>query len=316
MLRTRPVTGYILRRLWQAVLVLFAVSLLSFVLIFLSGDPVAVLVPLNARQEDMANIRHQYNLDQPIPVQYVLFLARAAGGDLGESFRYRTAALPLVLGRLPTTLLLACASVVLSTLISLPLGILAATRRGQPPDALTSFFALLAISMPSFWLGVILILVFAGGLRLLPASGSGTWQQLILPTITISAGSIGLLIRLVRRAVAETLRQPFVTTARSKGLSERAIAWGHVLRNSAIPVVTVMGLQFGALVGGSVVIETVFAWPGVGWLMIQSIEARDLPVIRAAVLVLAVFIVLINLGVDLLYTVLDPRIRLQARRSE
>jgi ABC-type dipeptide/oligopeptide/nickel transport system permease component len=307
------VTGYIVRRLWQAVLVLFAVSLLSFVLIFLSGDPFAVLVPLNARAEDMANIRHQYNLDQPLPVQYVLFLVKAASGDLGDSFRYRTAALPLVLGRLPTTLLLAAASVVLSTLISVPLGVLAASRKGRLPDGVASLIALLAISMPSFWLGVILILVFAGALRWLPASGSGTWQQLILPTITISAFSIGLLTRLVRRAVAETLRQPFVVTARSKGLNERAIAWGHVLRNSAIPVVTVMGLQFGALVGGSVVVETVFAWPGVGWLMIQSIEARDLPVIRAAVLILSIFIVLINLGVDVLYTVLDPRIRLEAR---
>jgi peptide/nickel transport system permease protein len=307
------VTGYILRRLWQAGLVLFAVSLLSFVLIFLSGDPVAALVPLNARAEDMANIRHQYNLDLPIPSQYALFLVNAARGDLGESFRYRTAALPLVLGRLPITLLLAAASVLLSTLISLPLGIVAATRRGRLPDTIASILSLLAISMPSFWLGVILILVFAGALRVLPASGSGTWQQLVLPTITISAFSIGLLTRLVRRAVAETLRQPFVTTARGKGLSERAIAWGHVLRNSAIPVVTVMGLQFGALVGGSVVVETVFAWPGVGWLMIQSIEARDVPVIRAAVLVLAVFIVLINLAVDVLYTLLDPRIRLDAR---
>lgn len=224
-------------------LVLFAVSLLSFVLIFLSDDPVAALVPLNARAEDMAKIRHQYNLDQPILAQYLLFVAKAFSGDLGESFRYKTAALPLVLGRLPTTLLLACASVVFSTAISLPLGVLAATRRGRFADGVASILALLAISMPSFWLGVILILVFAGALRVLPASGSGTWQQLVLPTITISAFSIGLLTRLVRRAVGETLRQPFVTTARAKGLSERAIAWVHVLRNGAISVVTVMGLH-------------------------------------------------------------------------
>ena len=306
-------SGYLLQRAWGAVLVLFAVSLLSFVLIFLSGDPVAVLVPLNARAEDMANIRRQYSLDQPIPVQYVLFLERVAQGDLGESFRYRTPALGLVLGRLPTTLLLAAASVVVSTLISVPLGVLSATRRGGVADAIATAGSLLAISMPSFWLGVILILLFAGALRVLPASGAGTWQQLILPTITISAFSIGLLTRLVRRAVGDTLRQPFVTTARAKGLDEQAIAWRHVVRNSAIPIVTVMGLQFGALVGGSVVVETVFAWPGVGWLMIQAIEARDLPVIRATVLVLAVFIVTINLVVDVLYTLLDPRIRLEAR---
>ena len=302
-----------LQRAWGAVLVLFAASLLSFVLIFLSGDPVAVLVPLNARAEDMANIRRQYSLDQPLPVQYLLFVERVTQGDLGESFRYRLPALELVLGRLPTTLLLAAASVLLSTLISVPVGVLAAARKGRLADAIATAGSLLAISMPSFWLGVILILVFAGALRVLPASGSGTWQQLILPTVTISAFSVGLLTRLVRRAVGETLRQPFVVTARAKGLRERTIAWRHVVRNSAIPIVTVMGLQFGALVGGSVVVETVFAWPGVGWLMIQAIEARDLPVIRAAVLVLAVFIVVINFLVDVLYSVLDPRIRLEVR---
>jgi ABC-type dipeptide/oligopeptide/nickel transport system permease component len=166
--------------------------------------------------------------------------------------------------------------------------------------------------MPSFWLGVICILVFAGGLRWLPASGSGSWQHLVLPTITVSTFTIGLLTRLVRRSVADTMGREYVTTARSKGLSERRIAWVHVLRNSAIPIVTVMGLQFGALLGGSVVVETVFAWPGVGWLMIQAIEARDLPVIRAAVLILAVFIVFINLVVDILYTWLDPRVKLRA----
>ncbi|MBV8716073.1 MAG: ABC transporter permease [Chloroflexi bacterium] len=303
-------SGYLVRRLWQSILVLFAVSVLSFVLIFLSGDPVAVLVPLNARPEDMDNVRHAYNLDQPIPIQYVLFLQQAAHGDLGDSFRYHSPALPLVLGRLPITLLLAAASILLTAAVSIPLGVFAATHEGGISDGLTTVGSLLAVSMPSFWLGVILILVFAGTMRALPASGAGTWQQLLLPTLTISAFGIGLLTRLVRRSVAETLRQPFVTTARGKGLGERAIAWGHVLRNSAIPVVTVMGLQLGALVGGSVVVETVFAWPGVGWLMIQSIEARDLPVIRAAVLVLAGFIVVINLVVDLAYTMLDPRIRL------
>jgi peptide/nickel transport system permease protein len=305
--------GYLIQRLWQSALVLLAVSVLSFVLIFLSGDPVAALIPLNARQEDVDNIRRQYNLDRPIVVQYLIFLRNAATGDMGESFRFKSDALALVLGRLPNTILLACCSMLFSILVSVPLGILAASHRGRLPDAISSLVALLGISMPSFWLGVILILVFAGSLRLLPASGSGTWRHLVLPTITVSAFATGLLIRLVRRSVADTLGQAFVTTARSKGLSERAIAWTHVLRNSAIPVVTVMGLQFGALLGGSVVVETVFAWPGVGWLMIQSIEARDLPVIRAAVLILALFIVLINLTVDLLYTLLDPRIKLGAK---
>ena len=269
--------------------------------------------PLNARQEDIDNIRRAYNLDQPVVVQYLIFVRGAVTGDLGESFRFKSDALSLVLGRLPNTILLACSSMLLSVIVSLPLGILAASNKGRLPDALGSTVALLGISMPSFWLGVILILVFAGGMRWLPASGSGTWKHLVLPTVTVSAFATGLLIRLIRRSVADTMGQMFVTTARSKGLSERTIAWTHILRNSAIPIVTVMGLQFGALLGGSVVVETVFAWPGVGWLMIQAIEARDLPVIRAAVLILALFIVIINLVVDLLYTLLDPRIRLGGR---
>ena len=305
--------GYLIQRLWQSVLVLLAVSVLSFVLIFLSGDPVAALIPLNARQEDIDNIRRAFNLDQPVVVQYLIFVRGAVTGDLGESFRFKSDALSLVLGRLPNTILLACSSMLLSVIVSLPLGILAASNKGRLPDALGSTVALLGISMPSFWLGVILILVFAGGMRWLPASGSGTWKHLVLPTVTVSAFATGLLIRLIRRSVADTMGQMFVTTARSKGLSERTIAWTHILRNSAIPIVTVMGLQFGALLGGSVVVETVFAWPGVGWLMIQAIEARDLPVIRAAVLILALFIVIINLVVDLVYTLLDPRIRLGGR---
>jgi ABC-type dipeptide/oligopeptide/nickel transport system permease component len=192
---------------------------------------------------------------------------------------------------------------------------MAARTKGRWFDLIASFFALIAISIPSFWLGVILIIIFAGTLRWLPASGSGSWQQLILPSITISAFSVGFLIRLIRRSVADTLQKQFVVTARSKGLTERTIAWRHVLRNSAIPIVTVLGLQFGSLLGGSVVVETVFAWPGVGWLMIQSIEARDLPVIRAAVLILAVFIVLINLVVDIIYSMLDPRIKLNSEAN-
>lgn len=303
----------ILTRLWQSLLVLVAVSIFSFILIYISGDPVAVLVPLNARPEDIENIRHQYNLDQPIYVQYFLFLTKALTGDLGESYRFRSDALGLVLGRLPNTFLLAAVSLIFSALVSLPVGLVSARLKGRWFDRIGSFFSLLAISMPSFWLGIILILIFAGALRWLPASGSGTWQQLILPTITVSTFSIGLLTRLVRRSVIATLQREYVTTARSKGLSERMVALRHVLRNSAIPVVTVMGLQFGALLGGAVVVETIFAWPGVGLLMVQSIETRDLPVIRASVLILAVFIVLVNLAVDLIYTWLDPRIKLGAK---
>jgi len=301
--------GYLARRLLQAVLVLLAVSLLSFGLIYLAGDPVRSLVPPDARAEDVENIRHGFGLDQPVYVQYVTFLQKAAQGDLGQSFKYRTNAMGLVLERLPQTLLLATSSICLAVLIAIPLGILAATRRGGALDSLATGFAMLTISTPSFWLGMIAILVFADWLRVLPASGSGTPQQLILPALTLAAYSIGLVTRLVRATVSDILRQNYITTARGKGLTWGAVNYRHALRNGLIPTVTVLGLQFGALLGGSVVVESVFGWPGLGFLMVQAIGSRDIPLVRAIVLVISLFFVLINLAVDLLYTYLDPRIR-------
>ena len=237
-------TTFLVRRLAQAVLVLVAVSVLAFALIYLSGDPVRALVPADARQEDVDNIRHGFGLDQPVHVQYLLFLERAVQGDLGQSFKYRTNAMELVLQRLPQTLLLACTSILIATLVSIPLGVFAATRRGRLGDVFATGIALLSISTPAFWLGLLGILVFA-----------------------------------------------------------------DALRNGLIPTVTVLGLQFGALLGGSVVVETVFAWPGLGWLLVQSINSRDLPLVRAIVLVISLFFIAINLAVDLLYSTLDPRIR-------
>jgi ABC-type dipeptide/oligopeptide/nickel transport system permease component len=301
--------SYLTRRLLQAVLVLLAVSLLSFGLIYLAGDPVRSLVPPDARPEDVENIRHGFGLDQPVYLQYVVFLQKTAQGDLGQSFKYRTSAMGLVLERLPQTLLLATTSIGLAVLIAIPLGILAATRRGGPLDFLASGLALLTISTPSFWLGMIVILVFADWLRVLPASGSGTPRQLILPALTLAAYSIGLVTRLVRATVTDILRQNYITTARGKGLTWAAVNYRHALRNGLIPTVTVLGLQFGALLGGSVVVESVFGWPGLGFLMVQAIGSRDIPLVRAIVLVISLFFVLINLAIDLFYTYLDPRIR-------
>jgi peptide/nickel transport system permease protein len=300
---------YLVRRLLQAVLVLFAVSILAFALIYLSGDPVRAMVPADASAEDVENIRRGFGLDQPLHIQYVRFLERAAQGDLGQSFKYRTSAMELVLQRLPSTLLLATASIAIAIVIAIPLGVLAATRRGGPADVLATAFALLSISTPAFWLGLIGILIFADALRLVPASGAGTWQHLVLPAVTLSAYSIGLVTRLVRATMIDVLRQNYITAARARGLSWVAVNYRHALRNGLIPTVTVLGLQFGALLGGSVVVETVFAWPGLGWLLVQSINSRDLPLVRAIVLVISLFFVAINLVVDLLYTSLDPRIR-------
>ncbi len=302
-------SAYLVRRLLQAILVLLAVSLLAFALIYLSGDPVRALVPIDARPEDVENIRRGFGLDQPIYVQYVTFLEHALQGDLGQSFKYRTNALELVLQRLPQTLLLASTSILLAVCVAIPLGVLSATRRGGVVDVIGTAFSLLSISTPAFWLGLIGILVFADALRVLPASGAGTPQHLVLPAISLSAYSIGLMTRLVRATMIDILRQNYIVVARAKGLSWVAVNYRHALRNGLIPTVTVLGLQFGTLLGGSVVVESVFAWPGLGFLLVQSINSRDLPLVRAIVLVISLFFVVINLVVDVLYSALDPRIR-------
>jgi ABC-type dipeptide/oligopeptide/nickel transport system permease component len=303
------VSAFVGLRLAQAVLVLAAVTLLAFVLVYATGDPARAMVPLDARPEDVEAMRRGFGLDQPIYVQYLRFLQRAAEGDLGESLRYRTNALQLVLERLPSTLLLATASVGLAVVVALPLGMLAASRRDSAVDYLATGASILALSTPTFWLGIVLILLFADQLRWLPASGTGSWRNLVLPAVTLAAPSVGLLTRLVRATMTDVLRQDYVRTARAKGVRWRSVYFRHALRNCLIPMITVVGLQFGALLGGTVVIESVFAWPGLGFLLIQAIAGRDLPLIRSAVLVIAVFFVAINLVVDLLYGYVDPRIR-------
>ncbi len=300
---------FIARRSVQAVVVLFVVSLLAFVLIYLSGDPVLALVPIDARPEDIESVRRGFGLDQPIYVQYAKFIVRAVQGDLGESLKYRTNALELVIQRLPNTLTLAVSSIAIAICISFPLGIAAATRRNGPIDAIATGLSMLAISTPSFWLGIVLILLFADRFRVFPASGTGTLAHLVLPSLTLAAPSIGLLTRLIRATMTDALRQDYVRTARAKGLRDWTVNLRHALRNCLIPLVTVLGLQFGALLGGTVVVESVFSWPGLGWLLIQAINGRDLPLIRSAVLVIATFFVVINLVVDVLYSYLDPRIR-------
>jgi peptide/nickel transport system permease protein len=301
--------AFLLRRLWQAALVLLAVTVLVFLMIYLGGDPVRALVPLDAAQADVENIRHQYGLDAPLWQQYLTFLLRAGRGDMGESFKFHEPAMGLVLSRLPATALLAMSSVLLAILVSLPLGIVAATRPGSPWDQLATAVSVLAISTPAFWLGIVLILVFAGELRWFPTSGTGGLDHLVLPAITLSASSIGLLIRLVRASMGEALRQQYLVTARAKGLPDRLVVVRHGLRNALIPIVTVAGLQLGTLLGGSVIIETVFAWPGVGLLLVQAISARDLPLIRADVLIVATMFLAINLLTDVAYSYIDPRIR-------
>ncbi len=300
---------YLAQRLTHLAGVLLAVSILVFLLIHLSGDPVRLLTPLDAKPEDVARIRSLYGLDQSIPVQYVNFLKKALRGDLGESFRYQRPAFELVIHRLPATALLAFVTIALTIAIGIPVGLWTGSRTGSAADWIASVATFVFISLPSFWLGVLLILVFADRLRWLPASGFESPIYLVLPSLTLAVYTTGLITRLVRTDVHDVLTQDFIRTARAKGLGERRVLSRHALRNAMISAATVLGLQLGTLLGGSVVVETVFAWPGVGWLMLQAIQTRDLPVVRAAVLVVGTAFVLINLVVDLLYLYLDPRIR-------
>lgn len=303
-------TTYLIRRLLFAILVIFAVTFISFVLVYLAGDPARSLAGVDTTEERLSKIREIYGLDQPLHQQYFLFLSNAVQGKLGLSFRYNTDVGPLVLEKFGVTLQLAAASLLLSVLVAIPLGILAAVKQNTWLDYLSTLFSLLGVSTPGFWLGILLILLFADQLRLLPASGREEgWRSLILPALALSGYNIGLMTRLMRRSLLEELRKPYITVARAKGQQPFWIYVSHAMRNALIPTVTIIGLQFGAMIGGSIVVETVFAWPGLGFLMIQAIRTNDLPIVRAVVLVVGVAFVFINLAVDLLYGLLDPRIR-------
>ncbi len=300
---------FLAQRLSHLIGVLLAVSILVFLLIHLSGDPIRLLTPLDAKPEDIERVRRLYGLDKPLPAQYWEFLRRAVRGDLGESFRFQQPALALVLQRLPATALLALVTVGITIAAGIPLGVWIGSRAGSAADWVVSLATFVFISLPSFWLGVLFILLFADRLRLLPSSGFDSWAHIVLPALTLSVYTTGLITRLVRADVHTVLKQDFVRTARAKGLGEWTVLGRHALRNAMISTVTVLGLQLGNLLGGSVVVEAVFAWPGVGWLMLQGIQTRDLPLVRAVVMVVGAAFVLINLLVDLLYLYLDPRIR-------
>jgi peptide/nickel transport system permease protein len=300
---------FLAQRLGQAVVVLFLVSIVSFALILFTGDPVAMMLPTHAAESDRLALRQQLGLDRPLVEQYASFVGRALQGDLGRSIKFNQPVLPLIGEKLPQTLLLAATSIGLAVLVGIPLGILSGSRPGSVFDLLGTLASLLAISLPTFWIGLMLILFLGDYLRLLPVGGSGSAQHLVMPALALSAHSLGLITRLTRASVLDERRQNYVVTARAKGLGERAIGYGHVLRNAMIPTVTVVALQFGALLGGSVIVETVFSWPGAGWLLMQGVYARDLPVVRALVLVIGATFILLNLLVDVSYRYLDPRIR-------
>ena len=300
---------YVLRNLLQLVLVMLAVGTTVFLLVFLSGDPVMLMVPMNATREEIEALREALGLNQPLWVQYTRYLVRAVQGDFGLSIKAGQPAVALVLERIPATLELGIAGMVLATLVGMAVGILSALRRDSWIDTLGRLLALGSQAMPIFWLGLLLIIVFSVKLKLLPPFGRGGIPELIMPAITMATYNIPLILRLTRSTLFDVLHQDYVRTARAKGLPERRVVLGHVLRNAAIPLVTVIGMNFGRILGGAIVTETVFAWPGVGLLSIEAVFTADYPVIMASTIILVVSVVVVNFLTDLTYGVLDPRIR-------
>lgn len=302
-------TSYLLRRGWQSLLVLLGVSVVVFLILHLTGDPALLLLPPDATAEDIARFRKAMGFDDPVAVQYMRFLKGALRGDFGESVRHGEPALGLVLERLPATFELAGAGLVLALCLAIPTGIVSAVRRNTVVDYVSTVVALLGQAMPTFWLGIMLILVFSVRLSWLPSSGRGDLEHLILPAITLGLFTTARITRLTRSGMLEVLGQDYIRTARAKGVSEPPVVWKHALKNAAIPIVTIVGIELGTLLGGSVITETIFAWPGVGRLSVQAISNRDYPVVQAAVFLLASTFVIVNFLVDLTYTYLDPRIR-------
>lgn len=306
---------YIVRRLLQTIPVVLGVTALVYFILFQTGDPTFLMVSTDASREEVERIRRELGFDQPWYIQYIQFLGRAVRGDFGISLRQGQPVFNIILERYPATLELTFAAMFIALALALPLGVISATRRNSAFDNFAMAFALVGQSTPVFFLGIILLFVFGGLLGWFPIGGRGRGElgdelrHLILPAITLGTFSVARNARLVRSTLLEVLGQDYIRTARAKGLAERVVIWQHALKNALIPVVTVVGLEFGTLLGGAVITETVFAWPGVGSLVIRAIGQKDFPVVVGTVTVLSVSFVLINLIVDLLYGYLDPRVR-------
>jgi ABC-type dipeptide/oligopeptide/nickel transport system permease component len=300
---------YIFLRIIQAIIVLFLVSTLIFFVSHALGDPASLMTGEGATVEQMENVRHQMGLDRPILVQYADFLGKLIRGNLGDSLRFQMPAVKVILNTLPNTIKLAVIAQLFALLVGIPAGLMAATHRNSAFDGITMAFAVVGYAMPSFWLGLMLILVFGVTLHWLPISGMASWQNYVLPGFTLSLWSLAKTARLVRSSMLEVMGQEYVRTARAKGLTERTVLLRHALKNALIPVVTLVSLDFGYLLGGAVIVETIFSWPGLGRQVVTAIMTHDFPMIQASVLIIAVTFVFINVLVDIGYTYLDPRIR-------
>jgi peptide/nickel transport system permease protein len=306
------VRRYVLARLTQSVLVVLLSLTAVFGMVRLGGDPVLLFLPMDIQSKDVDAIRQQLGFNDPLLVQYGRYMGGAVRGDFGESLRYRRPALGLVLERLPATLLLAGSAIVLTVLIAVPLGVITAVRRDTMVDHLGTIATVLGQATPGFWLGLMLIYVFAVQLRWLPTGGTGTLAHLVMPSVVLAAFFAARVARLTRSATLDILGEEYIKTARAKGLGEARVIGKHTLRNSAIPILTLAGLEAGQLLGGAVIAETIFAWPGLGRLTVQALLNRDFPVVMAAVSFTSVVFTLMNLVVDLAYGWLDPRVRVSS----
>ena len=303
---------YVLARLAQSALVVLLSLTAVFGMVRLGGDPVLLFLPMDIQSKDVNEFRERLGFNDPLLVQYGRFMRGALRGDFGESLRYRRPALGLVLERLPATLLLAGSAIALTLLIAVPLGVLTAVRRDTMVDHLGTVATVLGQATPGFWLGLMLIYVFAVQLRWLPTGGSGSVAQLVMPSVVLAAFFAARVARLTRSATLDVLNEEFIKTARAKGLGEGRVIGKHTLRNAAIPIVTLAGLEAGQLLGGAVIAETIFAWPGLGRLILQALLNRDFPVVMAAVSFTSIVFTLMNLAVDLAYGWLDPRVRIRS----
>lgn len=302
--------AYLLQRLGYSIFVLWGALTVVFVVVRLvPGDPAQMMLGTQGTQQEVSALRRQMGLDQPLPTQYLRFLTQAIRLDFGMSLRLEVPAVGAVTARLPATSLLAVTAMTLAIALSLPLGMAAAIYQRSLLDRLVSALSLIGQAAPSFWLGIMFILIFARRLQWLPSAGIGGWRHLVLPAVTLGLPLVGILTRLIRSGLLEVLNDDYVRTAHAKGLAPRVVIFRHALRNALIPVVTVAGLQFGSLLAGAVIVETVFAWPGAGRLLVDAISNRDYPIVQAAILFITAGFVLLNLLVDLSYGLLDPRVR-------
>ncbi len=304
----------VVRRLFEVVLVVFGVITVVFVVMHITpGDPTQMMLPDGAPEQAYNQLKMAWDLDKPMYVQYAMFLQKAVRGDLGISMWRGVPASRVVLERIPMTLQLTVAGILFAVIVAVPLGMIAATHQNSAIDFLCRLLALFGQSMPSFWLGIMLMLVFAVRVHVFPVSGSGSVAHLVLPTITLGTYLLALTMRMTRSEMLSTLNEDYIRTARAKGLSARIVLYRHALKNALVPLITVVGLQFGTLVGGAVVTETIFGWPGVGSLAVDSIRLRDYPVVQAIVFFVSILVALTYLATDLVYTYVDPRIRFASK---